>query len=281
MKLDEMDLGPHWRARLVANEPLTPAGAQDEVRELQLELDTPGFEFLIGQSVAVLIAGPLDFGQQHHVRLYSIASTPMELGPGRISLCVLRCSYIDPYSGERYPGTASNYLCDLAEGSELLLAGPVGLPFEVPADDTSPLIMIGLGTGFAPLRALLRHIYEERGGWSGRVLLFHGARTGLEIVYRDLVAGLASEPEGIEAVEVVSPRPAWGEPADIASALERHRSELWGLLEGLTTHVYVAGRAAVAAELDHVLSAPAGGADAWSAHKEKMAADGRWMELLY
>ena len=31
----------------------------------------------------------------------------------RIHLCVRRCKYIDEFSGEEFPGLASNYLCDL------------------------------------------------------------------------------------------------------------------------------------------------------------------------
>jgi ferredoxin--NADP+ reductase len=208
MKIEELDLGQRWSARLVENTALTPPGARDEVRELTLEVDAPGQDFLAGQSVAVLVAGPHGFGQRQHVRLYTVARTPAELGPGRFSLCVRRCTYLDPYSGERFPGIASNFLCDLPAGSELLLGGPVGLPFVIPEDPHTPLLIVGLGTGIAPFRAMLRELYEER-HWQGRVMLFHGARVGLETVYRDAIADVCKRSASYSPVEVVSPRPAY------------------------------------------------------------------------
>ncbi len=281
MKLEDLELGIRFHARLVGNEALTPPGARAEVRELTLELIEKGFTFSIGQSIAVLLAGPHDFGQSHHVRLYSIASTPDEAGPGRITICVRRCHYVDPYSGERFRGIASNHLCDLAVGSELLLAGPVGLPFVIPHDPASPLLMVGLGTGIAPFRALLRHIFEERGGWQGKVRLFHGARVGLESVYRDLIADYQLQASGFEAIEVLSSRPAWDDPVDLSGAIARHEAEVWEGLEDPATHVYVAGLAGVAAAFEAALARLAGGSEAFAALKAKLVADGRWMEILY
>lgn len=280
MKIDELDLGRRWSATLVGSFALTPPEARDEVRELVLEVQEPGFEFRIGQSVAVLLAGPHDFGQQQHVRLYTLASTPAEAGPNRISLCVRRCSYLDPYSGERFPGLASNYLCDLPEGSELVLAGPVGLPFRIPEDPNTPILMVGLGTGIAPFRALIRQLYEQR-HWQGRVMLFHGARVGLEAVYRDAIASVCGKASGFAPVEVLSPRPAWDAPVDLESAVRRHEAEVWQLLGAPDVHVYVAGLAQIGAQFDAALAGPAGGAEAWAARKAELIAAGRWMTLLY
>jgi ferredoxin--NADP+ reductase len=280
MRIDELELGRRWPARLVGSFALTPPEARDEVRELVLEVLEPGFAFEVGQSVAVLLAGPLDFGQRHHVRLYTIASTPAEAGPNRISLCVRRCSYLDPYSGERYPGIASNFLCDLPEGSTLVLAGPVGLPFRIPDDPRTPLLMVGLGTGMAPFRALLRQLYEER-DWQGRVMLFHGARVGLEAVYRDAIAAARGKAAGFAPVEVTSARPAWDAPIDLEAAIRRHEAEVWQMLGAPDVHVYVAGLAQIGAQFDAALAGPAGGADAWAARKAGLVAAGRWMTLLY
>jgi ferredoxin--NADP+ reductase len=280
MKIDELDLGRRWSAQLVGSFALTPPEARDEVRELVLEVLEPGFEFRIGQSVAVLVAGPHDFGQQQHIRLYTLASTPAEAGPRRISLCVKRCSYLDPYSGERFPGIASNYLCDLPEGSELLLGGPVGLPFRIPDDPRAPVLMVGLGTGMAPFRALIRQLYEER-RWQGRVMLFHGARTGLEVVYRDAIAAVCSTAADFAPVEVLSPRPAWDAPLDLAAAIRQHETDVWQLLCDPDIHVYVAGLSQIGQQFDAALAEPAGGAAAWAARKAELLSAGRWMALLY
>lgn len=280
MNIQELELGRCWNARLVANVALTAPGSREEVRELTLEVEGGVADFRAGQSVEVLIAGPLDFGQRQHVRLYTVAATAAERGPGRFSLCVRRCSYLDPYSGERYPGIASNHLCDLSPGSTLRLAGPVGLPFLIPQDPRAPLLLVGLGTGIAAFRALLHEVLVER-AWQGRVLLFQGARSGLEAVYRDTLAALAGGARSFTRIEVASPRPAWDDPVDLAGALSRHRDEVWQLLQDPASHVYLAGLAVLAQQLDGALAAAAGSSEAWAARKAEMAAAGRWMSVLY
>jgi ferredoxin--NADP+ reductase len=280
MKIEDLDLGQRWPATLVENTALTPRSARDEVRELVLEVAEPDRQVRAGQSVAVLVAGPHDFGQQHHVRLYTIAKTPAEAGPGKFSLCVRRCTTLDPFSGERFPGTASNFLCDLPVGSKLWLSGPVGLPFVIPDDPRTPLLIVGLGTGIAPFRSLLRELYEER-NWQGRVMLFYGARTGLEAVYRDAIAQVSARAASFSPIEVVSPRPAWDDPADLTDAIRRHQAEVWELLSEPNVHVYVAGLTQVGLQFDAALAEAAGGAEAWAARKAEISAAGRWMSLLY
>lgn len=280
MKIEELDLGQRWPARLVENTALTPRGAREEVRELVLEVQAPDLDFKAGQSVAVLVAGPHDFGQQHHIRLYTVASTAAKAGPGRVSLCVRRCSYLDPYSGERFPGIASNYLCDLPAGSDLQLAGPVGLPFVIPDDPRTPVLIVGLGTGIAPFRALVRALYEQR-HWQGKVMLFHGTRVGLEWVYRDAIAAVCKNSAGFAPVVVRRPRPAWDDPADLVEAVRSHQAEVWQLLSDPDIHVYIAGLTQIAQQFDAALAEAAGGAEAWADRKAEIAGAGRWMTLLY
>jgi len=280
MKIEDLELGRGWAARLLENNALTPPEAKEEVRELVLEAEQPESELRAGQSVGVLVAGPHDLGQQNHVRLYTIAKTPAELGSGRFSLCVRRCSFLDPFSGERFPGIASNYLCDLPVGSELSLGGPVGLPFVVPDDPKTPLLIVGLGTGIAPFRGMIRELYDER-DWQGKVMLFHGARTGLETVYSGDVAAISERAAGFSPVEVVSPRPAWGDPEDLADAVGRHREEIWELLCEPDVHVYLAGLTWVGKEFDKAMIEAAGGGDVWAKRKSEIKTAGRWMSLLY
>ncbi|MFP4334652.1 MAG: FAD-binding oxidoreductase [Wenzhouxiangella sp.] len=280
MKIEDLELGRGWSAQLLENNALTPPEAREEVRELLLESGQPDSELRAGQSVAVLVAGPHDLGQRNHVRLYTIARTPAELGPGRFTLCVRRCSFLDPYSGERFPGIASNYLCDLPAGSELTLGGPVGLPFVIPEDPQTPLLIVGLGTGIAPFRGMLTELYEQR-DWQGRVMLFYGARTGLETLYSGDVAAISKRAAGFSPVEVVSPRPAWGDAEDLAEAVGRHREEVWDLLNEPQVHVYLAGLTWVGKAFDQAMVEAAGSGDAWAKRKREIKSGGRWMSLLY
>ena len=40
-----------------------------------------------------------------------------------------------------------------------------------------------MGTGIAPFRAFVKHLYRDIGDWRGQVRLFYGARSGLELLY--------------------------------------------------------------------------------------------------
>jgi len=60
---------------------------------------------------------------------------------------------------------------------------PYALPFQMPREHDVNLLMIGMGTGIAPFREFVQHIYETLEGWQGQVRLHYGARTGLESIY--------------------------------------------------------------------------------------------------
>jgi ferredoxin--NADP+ reductase len=284
--LAEYDTEPRHTATVVASERITPEGAEAEVRELTLDVDSPRLSFQVGQSIGVLAPGAAEFGEQRHFRLYSVADLP-ERGPSgepRIKICVRRCSYIDDYSGEEYKGIASNYLCDLRPGDSVSISGPFGLPFEVPEELDANLILIGSGTGIAPFRALVKHIYRDVPGWCGRVWLFYGARSGLDLLYmndeRDDFAQYYDE-ETFEAFKALSPRPAWTGRISWEGAIRERGAELWEMLSDVKTYVYVAGLEESLEELDAVFAGVAGSSERWQRRKAELMAGKRWVELVY
>ena len=294
MRLQDYDAGERYRARILSNRAITGSGAAEEVREITLEVERADFAFAIGQSVGVIVAGPfrqaarpdLDLGHSHHFRLYTVADTPQVSARGKpvVTLCVRRCSYIDEHSGEEYPGIASNYLCDRRPDDLVTINGPFGIPFEVPADRDADLLLIGMGTGIAPFRAFVKHLYRDIHDWRGRVRLFYGARTGMELLYmNDEVDDFAQYyDEGtFEAFKALSPRPHWGEPADLAGRIRERGEEVLGILRGDKGYVYVAGRADVLATLEKTLSSLLGSEQEWQALKLAKSRSGHWRELLY
>jgi ferredoxin--NADP+ reductase len=295
MRLEDFDSGEQYRARVLANTAITPPQAAEEVRELVLEIDRPDFEYGIGQSVGVIIEGPfkqqaarpdLELAHAHHFRLYTVADTPhlKDNGKPEIKLCVKRCSYIDAYSGEEYPGIASNHLCDLQLDDNVLINGPFGLPFELPSDKSSDLLMIGMGTGIAPFRAFVKHLYHDVGDWVGKVRVFCGARSGLEMLYmndeKDDFAQYYDE-ETFAAFKAVSPRPGWGDPVAIGEALEQRAEEVLAILQADKGCVYVAGRQDILDTLEKVFSILLGSETEWARVKAEMRQSGRWQELIY
>jgi ferredoxin--NADP+ reductase len=285
MRVHDYDTSETYAATVVSTERLTPESSP-EVRELVLDVDREELPFSIGQSVAVLAPEDPALGAGPHVRLYSVADLPAigERGHPRIAICVRRCSYVDEYNGEEYRGVASNYLCDRQPGDAITVAGPYGLAFRVPREHDANLILIGMGTGIAPFRALVKHVYRDVGDWTGRIRLFHGARSGLELLYRNQERddfALYYDEETFEAIDALSPRPHWGDPIGWDDALEARSAELWALLLQPRTYVYVAGLESIGERLDQVLARIAGSDEEWQRRKAELIAGERWLELLY
>jgi ferredoxin--NADP+ reductase len=201
-----------------------------------------------------------------------------------VTLCVKRCNYIDEYSGEEFEGIASNFLCDLRVGDTLTINGPFGIPFEVPEDRDADLLLIGMGTGIAPFRALVKHIYRDIKDWRGRIRLFYGAQTGLEMLYmndeKDDFAQYYDE-ETFEAFKALSPRPHWADPIAMDYALEERSEEILSMLDNPRTHIYVAGRAEIIETLDRFFGNMLGSEEKWARRKAELQAGQRWVELVY
>lgn len=284
--LAEYDTEPRFDATVVSTARLTPEDSLEEVRELVLDVKRDDFPYSVGQSIGVLVPGTEAFGHEHHFRLYSVADLPewSESNTPLIKICVRRCFYIDDYSGEEYPGIASNYLCDLHPGDHLTIAGPFGLAFEIPDEADADLILIGMGTGIAPFRAFVRQLYRGPDEFSGRVWLFYGARSGLELLYmNDEKDDFAQyyDRETFECFRALSPRPHWSDPIAWDRAIAQRGAELWRMLGAPKTYVYVAGLEEVRDVLDSVFATLAGSAEKWARRKAELIAGGRWVELLY
>jgi ferredoxin--NADP+ reductase len=286
MHLEDYDIDARFKATVVSTERITPAESDEEVREIVLDVDRADFDYKVGQSIGVLAPAPPDFGNEFHFRLYSVADLPTrsKAGHPQIKICVRRCNYIDEYSGEKYKGIASNYLCDLNAGDTLTITGPFGMPFQVPEEKDANLILIGTGTGIAPFRALVKHIYTNVKSWKGRVWLFYGARTGLEMLYMNDEKDDFSQyydKKTFEAFKALSPRPSWADPIGWGDVLAERGDELWEMLAHPDTYVYVAGLEPMRDHLDKVLSELAGSKDKWQRRKAELMAGKRWVELLY
>jgi ferredoxin--NADP+ reductase len=284
MNLDDYDKTERFKATVVSSTRITSDDADAEIREIVLEVEREDFDYSPGQSIGVLIPGPHEFGHDFHFRLYSVADTASEGGKPRITIAVRRCEYIDEFSGERYDGIASNYICDRKAGDTLEITGPYGYAFELPENNDANLILIGAGTGIAPFRAFVKHIYKDVGGWQGKVRLFYGAQTGLELAYmndhRDDFTQYYDE-ETFEAFKAVSPRPNWADPIAWDYCLEERSAEILDMLNDPNTYVYIAGLSNVREDLDKVFADMTGSADRWQRRRAELVAGGRWTELLY
>ncbi len=146
------------------------------VKRLVIELTEP-MPFNPGQYVQLNLPG----GDN---RPYSIASTPSD--PSRIELHIKR--------SEGGAATDGWIFKDLAAGDAVTLSGPYGQFFFHPTKD-KPLILLGSGTGLAPLKSILQHVAEldDEGEWEHDVVLFHGVATGADLYEHDWLTEFADE----------------------------------------------------------------------------------------
>ncbi|KQB83306.1 bifunctional cytochrome P450/NADPH--P450 reductase [Corynebacterium oculi] len=111
-------------------------------------------------------------------RRYSISSSALTEGANRPALTFTVIN--EPaWSGRgQYAGIASTYLAELPVGASVPVSVIPGTEhFRAEEDVTRPMILIGAGTGLAPLRAFVEDAAlraEEQGVTPGRSLLFYG-----------------------------------------------------------------------------------------------------------
>ncbi len=284
MRLDEFDTTYRFEGKVVSSERISPPET-DEVREMVIDIqDGPKFE--VGHNFGIIVPAESAFGSKDHFRLYSVADIPASAGNGtqRIVVAVKRVSYIDDYSGERYQGRASNYLCDLRSGDRLTITGPYGTPYKIPEENDANIVLIGMGTGIAPFRAYMKLLYATRPDFAGAVRLFYGARSGLELIYmneeRDDFAQYYDKGT-FEAFKALSPRPHWSDPIAWDEAIGDRGMEIWTMLLDHKTYVFVAGMEEIRDHLDDVFAGIVDSREQWLRRKAELQAGGRWIELLY
>lgn len=271
-----------YTATLTQSRRITPPASREEVRHLVFRTSDLSFEPALGNLVRVLAPG--QFGAASHGRLYSIMDLEKRQDGTEFAICVRRCSYVDDFNGEEYKGVASNYLCDLRPDDAIAFAGPVGYPFVIPEDKSADILMLGMGTGIAPFRTLIRQIYEKIGGWKGQVRLFYGARSPLEMLYmNDENSDLANyfDQPTFKAFQAVSPRPALDAPVALGQALEQHAAEVWKMVQKPDTRLFLAGTANLLPTVEQAMISLAGSGQNWLRIENTLKSSGRWYEVLY
>ncbi|MFV0459214.1 MAG: NADH:ubiquinone reductase (Na(+)-transporting) subunit F [Actinomycetales bacterium] len=145
-----------------------------ETKRITIDLDTE-ITFNAGQYVQVRLPG--DDGV---TRSWSIASPPSSTR--QIELTVKRTP------GGR--GTDGWIFKDLAVGDTISLAGPYGRFFARPLRE-KPMIMIGGGTGLAPLKSMVAYLLEE--GIEDEIYLYHGGREAVDLYDVEFFRALEEE----------------------------------------------------------------------------------------
>ena len=274
-----------FRARVIDSTPLTEPDSPEEVRNIVFDIHNSGIRYIEGQSVGIIPPGVNSHGRPHKARLYSVASsrTGDDGNSTSLTLCVKRVMAVDEASGKPVPGVASNYLCDLRAGDQVDLIGPSGRRFLLPADDTTDLILLAVGTGIAPFRAFIHHIYKEKGYWNGRIRLFYGAKQPMDALFmnrRNTDIGQYMSEETFTAFRALSRvDESHQERGYVQHRLADNRSEVWEMIQEGHFALYICGLKGMEEGIDEVFGELAG--EMWPEMKAEFIKQGRWNTEVY
>jgi len=129
----------------------------------------------------------IDYIPDIQARLYSIASSPRFVGDEECHLCIIRNDWKTP-SGRTRIGQCTRWLEDLEVGEGIRMPAKVHKAAVImPENHETPLVMVGLGTGIAPMRAFIqeRVAASRAGEKTSPMLLFFGARNRIEYSYEE------------------------------------------------------------------------------------------------
>jgi len=261
-------LGKPAKMKVQGNYRLTDDPSHD-VRHIILEPGALPFPVLEGQSVGIIPPGQDAEGNAHLPRLYSVSSPRDGERPGyhNISLTVKR----------EDGGLASNYLCDLEQGSEVEVTGPFGSTFLMPNDPNARLLLICTGTGSAPMRAFT--MQRQRGGATGGMTMFFGARTPQSLPY---FGPLKKIPEKILRQHLVFSRLPDADKEYVQDRIVAEQDEVAEMLGDDRTHIYICGLRGMEEGVELAMTSIAESiGQQWTALRDVMRDEGRYHVETY
>ncbi|AKS41038.1 CDP-6-deoxy-delta-3,4-glucoseen reductase [Wenzhouxiangella marina] len=190
-------------ARVESMERFTP-----EIMRLRLKLPRAArLQFLAGQYIDILMPG----GKR---RAFSIASAPSEA-----DFIELHIKHVDG------GGFTGHVFSDMQEKEILRLEGPLGT-FFVRKNSERPMIMMGGGTGFAPLKSMIEELIES--GDERPLTLFWGVAHESDLYAQRLIEQWKRIHPSFRFVPVLNdPHEGWGgETGFVHEAVLRDRADL-------------------------------------------------------
>ena len=276
--------------KCVGNTELVKEGGIGRVRHLTFDISDSDLRYLEGQSIGIIPPGNDDKGKPHKLRLYSIASTRHgdNGDDNTVSLCVRELVYQHPETNETIYGVCSSYLCNLEEGADVTITGPVGKEMLLPEDPNATIIMMATGTGIAPYRAYLRRIFKEHHEdykFNGFAWLIFGVPYTENILYQEELEEMQNEfPDNFRLTYALSreQKTADGKKMYIQNRVSEQVEEIWELIQKENTHTYICGLKGMEDGIDEALSVEAEKhGENWPDFQKSMKKAGRWHVETY
>ncbi|MGC9542461.1 molybdopterin-dependent oxidoreductase [Streptomyces sp. UG1] len=241
------------------------------------------------QAVDVLAEHPVRAGAEEWTgvlkklqpRLYSISSSPL-VDPHRVSLTVSVVRY-ENLHGRPRGGVCSPFLADAGPDAEVPVFVQRSPGFRPPADASTPMVMVGPGTGVAPFVGFLQ---ERRalGHGAPNWLFFGEQHRASDFYYEEELTALLDEGV-LDRLDTAFSRDQRNK-VYVQDRMREHGPELWRWLQD-GAHFYVCGDASrMAKDVDRALRDIAvthGGLDEAeaSAYVKQLAAAKRYVRDVY
>ncbi|MBO9554351.1 bifunctional nitrate reductase/sulfite reductase flavoprotein subunit alpha [Cellulomonas sp.] len=213
-------------------------------------------------------------------RLYSISSSPRH-HEREVHLTVSAVRF--EHQGRRRHGVCSTFLADRGHDTHVPVFVQRSAHFRPPSDPSTPMIMVGPGTGVAPFRAFLQ---ERRAlGHEGRNWLFFGERhSDTDFYYRDELRQM--QDDGLLSRLSLAFSREQRHKVYVQDLMRQQGSALWSWLQD-GAHFYVCGDASRMAKDVHAALHDV--AQTWgrlspeeaSAYVEQLAAEKRYVRDVY
>ena len=217
-------------------------------------------------------------------RYYTISSSS-RVHPTRIhvTLAVLE---EEKRGGGKFTGVCSGHLASSKVG-DTVRAFVRESTFRLPRETGRPILMIGPGTGIAPMRALLQ---ERRHGRSvgevhGRSVLYFGCRDrSTDYIYKDELEAFV-EDGTLDGLHLAFSREQ-DRKVYVQHLLRERAEETWDLIDAGRASVYVCGAVRMGADVDRTLQdivSSQGNMSAGEAraYLEDMSSSGRFVQELW
>lgn len=191
-------------------------------------------------SVKIPLEHLLELLPQMQPRYYTIASSSIA-HPESVHVTLSVINEVLP-NGKSWSGVCSTYMSRLRPGRDLARVFVRESSFRLPKDLSSPVIMIGPGSGIAPMRAFIQEgrVLKSRGEKLGQWILFFGCRNhDVDFLYETELRAAVDDGVLTELITAFSRDQA--SKVYVQHKLAERFQLLWSLISKQNASVYVCG----------------------------------------
>lgn len=219
-------------------------------------------------------------------RYYTISSSS-SVHPKSVHITVAVTETIKK-DGSIFKGICSSHLACLTPGVSICRVFCRESTFRLPTDTSKPIIMIGPGTGIAPMRALLQERAYQRDVLqksTGPNILYFGCKShGLDYIYQDELAEFQKS-HVLTELHVAFSRESVTK-VYVQHLLQKRSKETWDLLNEGGAYIYVCGGVKMGQDVmntfkDICIRNVQMSNDDAKTYMEKLASEGRYVQELW